>query len=102
MRTRLAVLLLLACATASRADVLLGTIPIGLGGGDGGVPVASIDRIAFEFGYSIELQGAICAVHRVGCEGMPVAAAQSGATYTFTSAHSQWFPEIATRLANGT
>jgi hypothetical protein len=94
--------LVLACASTAHADVLLGAIPMGFGGGGGGIPASSIKRIAFEFGYSIELHGAICAVHRVGCEGMPTGDAQPGTTYEFTAVNSQWFPEIAGRLTNGT
>jgi hypothetical protein len=94
--------LMLVAAPAAGADVLLGTIAIGSGGGGGGVQASSIQKITFEFGYSIELNGAICAVHRVGCEGMPTAAVQAGATYTFTAANTQWFTEIAGRLTNGT
>lgn len=74
---------------------------MGFGGGGSAIPASSIKSIAFECGYSIELNGAICAVHRVGCEGMPTGDAQTGATYTFTAANAQWFPEIAARLTNG-
>ena len=94
--------LLFAVASTARGDVLLGTLPMGFGGGGSAIPVSSIKTISFEFGYSIELNGAICAVHRVGCEGMPTANAQTGMTYAFTAANAQWFPEIATRLTNGT
>jgi hypothetical protein len=97
------VLLTLACTIApSRADVLLGEIPTGMGGGGGGVTASSIKRVAFEFGYSIELNGAVCLVHRVGCEGMPIENAQTGAVYTFTAAKHAMVSEIAARLTNGT
>lgn len=94
--------LLIAFAPSVRADVLLGEIPLGIGGGGDGVLTSSIQSIAFEFGYSSEIFGGICVVHRVGCEGMPIGDAQTGMTYSFTTANTQWFPEIAARLTNGT
>ena len=98
----LCAVLLLAAPAVTQADVLLGEIPMGLGGGGGGVVASSITKISFEFGYSTDLLSGVCVVHRVGCEPVLASDPHTGSVYTFTSANSQWFNEIAGRLTNGT
>ena len=93
-------LLILAWASASHADTLLGSCQ-NVEGYGGDASVTSVKSISLELGYDSYPSAPPCVSFRVGCEPIPIADLVAGATFSYDAAHGAHFSEIAGYLTNG-